>query len=299
MVYTYTMSRRIFLTLTVIALYSAGCVPAISVRPALDAGVYPEPPLNAITFWGHATSYIDVGGYGIVTDPVFAGAYSPFHRRTIPAPPEQAYDQTRLILISHAHLDHLHPKTLDRFTDGTVVLCPEPSVSHVDDLGLVVRPMLPGDTYEFPGGKITAVPAHHPGGRLSLKARHDGRALGYVIETEESTIYYSGDTEYYAGLAEIGRQFEPDVAIININGHLNSSDAMLAIAALGTPKVIPSHFGAYAGSNARHSSEWRAELMAEMRQMIIPLDVGDSYFLPVPDRGVVASGTVAETPTLQ
>ena len=149
------------------------------------------------------------------------------------------------------------------------------------------------------GSSDTPHPAHHPGGRLSLKARHDGRALGYVIETEESTIYYSGDTEYFAGLAEIGRQFEPDVAIVNINGHLNSHDAILAIAALGTPKVIPTHCGAYAGSNARHSPEWRADLMAEMGQMIIPLSVGDSHFLPVPDRGIIASGTAAETPALQ
>ena len=134
---------------------------------------------------------------------------------------------------------------------------------------------------------------------MSLKARHDGRALGYVIETEESTIYYSGDTEYYAGLAEIGREFKPDIAIVNINGHLNSEEAILAIAALGTPKVIPTHFGAYAGSNARHSPEWRADLMAEMGRMIIPLGVGDSHSLPVPDRGVIASGATDETPTLQ
>jgi L-ascorbate metabolism protein UlaG (beta-lactamase superfamily) len=274
-------------------------VPAISVRPALDAGLYPEPPLNAITFWGHATSYIDVSGYGIVTDPVFAGAYSPFHRRTIPSPPEYAYDQTRLILISHAHFDHLHPGTLEKFTEGTVVLCPVPAANHVDEMGLEVQPMEPWETYEFTGGTVTAVPAHHPGGRLSLKARHDGRALGYVIETEESTIYYSGDTEYFAGLAEIGRAFDIDVAIVNINGHLNSYDAILAIAAIGMPKVIPTHHGAYAGSNARRSPEWRADLMAEMGETIIPLGVGDSHFLPVPDRGVVASSSPGESEPVQ
>jgi L-ascorbate metabolism protein UlaG (beta-lactamase superfamily) len=264
-------------------------VPAISVQPVIDAELYAEPPLNAITFWGHASSYIDVGGYGIITDPVFAGAYSPFHRRKIPTPPSHAFDQTRLILISHAHFDHLHPKTLDQFADGTVVLCPEPSANHVDDLGLEVQVMKPGDVYHIPGGTVTAVPAHHPGGRLSLKARHDGRALGYVIETDESTVYYTGDTEYFAGLVEIGREFDPDIVILNVNGHLNSDDALLAIAALGMPKVIPSHYGAYAGSNARNSPEWHAELVEKLGSVIVPLAVGESHPLPFPDRGIVAS----------
>jgi L-ascorbate metabolism protein UlaG (beta-lactamase superfamily) len=273
-------------------------VPAINVQPTLDAGLYPEPPINAITFWGHATSYIDIGGYGIITDPVFAGAYSPFHRRTIPSPPAHAFDQTRLILISHAHFDHLHPKTLDQFADGTVVLCPEPSVGHLDDLGLTVQAMEPGDIYEFPGGTVTAVPAHHPGGRLSLKARHDGRALGYVIETEESTVYYTGDTEYYGGLATVGRRFDPDIVILNLNAHLNSRDALLAVAALGMPKVIPTHYGAYAGSNSRNSPEWRADLMAELGSQVIPLAVGESHNLPLPDRGIMAAGGAGDPTAL-
>ena len=63
--------------------------------------------------------------------------------------------------------------------------------------------MRPGDEYPFPGGKIVAVPAHHPGGRNSIKANHDGDALGYVVYTPTKRIYYSGDTEYFQGMFDI------------------------------------------------------------------------------------------------
>ena len=215
-----------------------------------------------------------------LTDPVFEDSYSPWHGRKIPAPPPSAYDQTDIILISHAHRDHLHPRSIARFSSGTVILCPEPSAMHVDDLGHEVRVMSPGDEYEFPGGNIVAVPAHHPGGRNSFRAGHDGDALGYVIRTSSRTIYYSGDTEHFPGLYDIGRKYRPDIAILNINTHLNSYDAVLAIGALGAPTVIPSHFGASGGTNARRSPGWRAELGRLIGEVVVPLGVGESLPLP-------------------
>ena len=268
--------RRSTGILLILGFSISGCSPAFLANPGIDPELYPEPQTNTITFWGHATSYIDVGGVGIVTDPVFEDSYSPWHGRKIPAPPSSAYDQTDIILISHAHRDHLHPRSIARFSKGTVVLCPEPSAKHLDDLGLEVRVMKPGDEYEFAGGKIVAVPAHHPGGRNSFRANHDGDALGYVIHTSSQTIYYSGDTAYFPGLSDIGLAHHPDVVILNINGHLNSYEAILAIGALGAPTVIPTHFGAYGGSNARRSPGWREELQRLMGETIVSLEVGES-----------------------
>lgn len=269
--------RRGTWTILALGLSIFGCSPAFLANPGIDPELYPEPSRNAITFWGHATSYIDVGGVGIVTDPVFEDGYSPWHGRKIPSPPTSAYDQTDIILISHAHRDHLQPKSIARFSEGTVILCPEPSAKYVDDLDLEVRVMKPGDEYEFAGGRIVAVPAHHPGGRNSFRANHDGDALGYVIHTSSQTIYYSGDTAYFPGLHDIGRAHQPDVVILNINVHLNSYEAILAIGALGVPTVIPTHFGAYAGSNARRSPAWRDELQRLMGETIVSLEVGESY----------------------
>ena len=257
----------------------AGYVAPTNAKLAIDPLLYPEPPRNAITFWGHACAYIDIGGFGIVTDPVFARRYAIIRRRLIAAPPRESFDQAEVVLISHAHQDHLNPKTLARFTPGTIVLCPRPAAKYVAGLGLRVRVMRPGDEFDFPGGTIVAVAAHHPGGRHSLKARSDGRALGYIIRGPRNTIYYSGDTDYFTGIAAIGSKYRPDIALLNINAHLHSEDAVFAIAGLGMPSVVPMHLGAYDGKSTRLGPRWRAELVGALGSTIVPLEVGESISL--------------------
>jgi len=197
----------------------------------------------------------------------------------IPAPPPGAYDQTSVILISHAHQDHLQPRTLGQFPRSAVVLCPAPSARYVPEGGPGVRVMRPGDVYRFPGGSIIAVAARHPGGRSSLKARSDGRALGYVIRTPRSTIYYSGDTEYFPGIERVGSAYRPDVAILNATRHLPTPDVVHAVFSLGVSKVILTHWGAYDGPTGRKALRRHEELLALLGPVALPLDVGESVAL--------------------
>ncbi|MGE5179467.1 MAG: MBL fold metallo-hydrolase [Bacteroidota bacterium] len=271
-------SPRTTLVVLLLAL-TAGCAPALFVKTRPDASLYHEPPASAITFWGHASVYIDVDGYGIVTDPVFGARYSPFNGRRIPTPPPEAYDQTRLILISHAHQDHLQPSTIARFSAASTILCPAPSEKYVVGLGPHVRVMRPGDVYEFPGGSVVAVVADHPGGRWSTTPHADGGALGYVIRTAKRTIYYSGDTEYFDGFAKIGAEFKPDVAILNVNAHLKPADALRAEEALGCPRVIASHEGAYGGRAGTKGLRWHDEFLGLAGGLAAPLRVGESVAL--------------------
>jgi len=252
------------------------CAPGFLGNSGVSPALFPEPARNAITFWGHATCYLDVDGFGIVTDPVFGKSYSPFHARKIPAPPEADIARTRVILISHAHQDHLDPGTLRRFPPGTLVLCPPPSAKYLDGLGLTVRVMHPGDEVAIPGGRIVAVPADHPGGRYSLAAAPDGRALGYVVHALGHSVYYSGDTEYWEGMFDIRRTQEPDIAILNINVHLHGDDALLAAAALGYPRVLAGHHGAYRGSNSRRAPRWRRGLHRLLEDAVW-MRVGETY----------------------
>ncbi len=263
---------------------AAGCVPAFLPKPRIDRALYSEPPNDAITFWGHACAYIDIEGFGIVTDPVFTESYAIIRRRLIPAPPRESFDQADMVMISHAHQDHLNPETLARFTPGTTVLCPWPAAKYVAGLGLRVRVMRPGDEFAFPGGTIVAVAAHHPGGRMSLKARSDGRALGYIIRGPKITVYYSGDTEYFPGIAAIGTRYRPDIALLNVNAHLHSEDAIFAVAGLGVPYVVPMHLGAYDGKSKRLGPRWRAELVDALGSTVIPLEIGESFPLTQVER---------------
>lgn len=263
------------LFLFAIAMYPFAGPSRALAEPDLSA----PPAANAITFWGHSTCYIDIDGLGIVTDPVLSNGYSPLHRRKAPIPPPESYQDADIVLISHAHHDHLNKPTLRRFSNSVTVLCPAPCAEIIRKLGKRVIVMAPGEAYEIPGGQIVAVAAHHPGGRNSTNAEPDGRALGFVIRTAYGTIYYSGDTDYFTGIAEVGAEHRPDLVLLNVNGHLPARDAFRAFRDLGSPRVIPIHAGGYGGPKAGMNLRQHAEFKELLGPLALPLRVGECHSL--------------------
>ena len=61
----------------------------------------------SITWWGHATATIEIGGLRVLTDPVLTHRLAHLRRigGPIPAPSAALAD---IVLISHLHADHLH-----------------------------------------------------------------------------------------------------------------------------------------------------------------------------------------------
>jgi L-ascorbate metabolism protein UlaG (beta-lactamase superfamily) len=102
-----------------------------------------------------------------------------------------------------------------------------------------------------------------------------------VIVTPHATIFYSGDTDYCSTFADVGHTYAPDIAILNVNGHLPPVDAARAAAALRAPIVIPSHWGAYgywlAGGNRHPRGQHELETLLGRRLHI--LQVGESMAL--------------------
>jgi L-ascorbate metabolism protein UlaG (beta-lactamase superfamily) len=254
---------------------------------APDPGLFPTPERNAVTFWGHACCYIDVDGFGIVMDPVFEKTAG-VRRRKVGAPPRESYRGARVVLITHAHADHLSAKTLETFPPGTVVLGPPSVAEHIGALGFEVHAMKPGESYAYPGGRVIAVAALHGGGRWGLRSKADGRALGWVIETPYGTVFCSGDTGYFEGFAEVGKNHSPDVAILNVNGHLRSTSAVSAALDTRARIVIPVHFGVYGwlGLGEPKSPRDYDELARLLGPLLVTLRLGES--LPLP--GVAPAG---------
>jgi L-ascorbate metabolism protein UlaG (beta-lactamase superfamily) len=241
-----------------------------------------DPPQHGhLTFWGHSSCYLELGGFGFAIDPVFEPGYSPIHRREVPPPPPGALDEVRIVLISHSHPDHLSPNTLETLPDSALVLCPPPAAAHVEPTGLSYRVMKPWEVLRFPGGAVVAIPALHPGGRsgLEVEASLNGGALGYIIHTRGLTLCYTGDTNYFEGMQRIGDRFHPDIVLLNLNAHLHGKDAAQAVHDLGDPVVIPIHWGAYGGTNAMLGPGWREDLRQRLGEQVTLLGVGQTLRL--------------------
>jgi L-ascorbate metabolism protein UlaG (beta-lactamase superfamily) len=83
--------------------------------------------------------------------------------------------------------------------------------------------------------------------------------VGYVVRCGPWTIYHSGDTLVYDGLAERLRPLGVDVALLPINGraperrvagNMNAQEAAALAHAIGVRTVIPCHYDMFTFNTA-------------------------------------------------
>ncbi|HEX8951916.1 MAG TPA: MBL fold metallo-hydrolase, partial [Polyangia bacterium] len=220
----------------------------------------PPPPIPipasgecSLTFIGHATALIRYARARLLTDPLFARSLYTLRRLRPAGLPDGALESIDVVLISHAHADHLHAASLERVaaSSGRAATIVAPAGVRVPPLGFRdVIPMRAGDVVSVAGLEITAVAAKH---RVGLFGR--GRALGYVVRGDGPTVYFAGESGYFSGFMEVGARYRPDVALLPIGGyrpnalrrdHLSPLDALYALEDLGAQLMVPIHHGAFA-----------------------------------------------------
>ena len=161
-----------------------------------------------------------------------------------------------VVASTHAHTDHLDPDTLLpilRANPDLVLVIPEANRALVADrLGLAPeRPvgLDAGQAMESGPFRLTAVPAAHEQIDRDEAGRH--RYLGYVIQAGPWTLYHSGDTIRYPGMAERLAPFRIDLALLPINGraperrvagNLDGPQAARLAHDTGARLVIPCHY---------------------------------------------------------
>src|SRR5579863_5794693 len=104
-------------------------------------------------------------------------------------------------------------------------------------------PLNAGQTIEKKGFDITAVPAAHE--KLEKDDRGRNIYLGYVVRAGPWTVYHSGDTVVYDGMAQLLRPHGIDVAILPINGkvgNMGGVDAARLAKEIGAKLAVPCHY---------------------------------------------------------
>jgi L-ascorbate metabolism protein UlaG (beta-lactamase superfamily) len=165
---------------------------------------------------------------------------------------------------THNHTDHLDGETLGpllRVNPFLQLVVPEANREFVAQR-LGIPPTQPlgldaGQSVEVAGFRFHAVPAAHEALDRDRHGRHI--YLGYVVQFGEWTIYHSGDTVRYDGMAEILRQWPIDVALLPINGrgperrvagNLWGREAAALARDIGARVVIPCHYEMFAFNTA-------------------------------------------------
>lgn len=199
-----------------------------------------------IEFVGHATVAVDLDGVRILTDPLLRNRV--VHLRRVVPVDLRSRRGVDVVLISHAHYDHLDLPSLERLGKEIPVVVPR-------GLGRMLRRRRFQSVLEVDVGEsiaigelvIRAVPAEHPGSRNPFGVSAD--ALGYVL-TGSRSVYFAGDTDLFAGMAELG---PVDLGLVPISGwgpglgpgHLDPERAARAVALVRPAVVVPIHWGTY------------------------------------------------------
>lgn len=194
------------------------------VRPAIVPDLSDWHKHELAAAWiGHATVLLRVGGMNVLTDPVMSsrigvgmGLMTLGPRRFVaPALNFKQLPRLDLMLISHAHFDHLDRPTLTRLSKSIPVITAHRTHDLVHDLGFrTVTELQWGESVQLGDLKVTSRQVKHWGARTFYD--HQRGFNAYLLEAGKRRVLYGGDTAYFDGFSDIGGV---DLAILGIGAY--------------------------------------------------------------------------------
>ena len=212
-----------------------------------------EPHQTGVTWLGHAGFLLQLGGKNILIDPNWALWHGPVKRVIHPSLGIKDLPYIDLVLITHAHFDHLHMPSLRAIATGQPIVVPQGVGSVVKNCAFSkVIELNYWDKVKFDNIEVTFTPARHWGARFI----HDTyrKFGGYLISSGKQTVFHCGDSSLFDGFTEIGKRAEIDVALMPIGAylapsgravHMNPEEALEAFDMLGGKNMVPMHYGTF------------------------------------------------------
>jgi N-acyl-phosphatidylethanolamine-hydrolysing phospholipase D len=220
---------------------------------------------STLTWIGHATFLLQLGGVNILTDPHLTERASPLSfagpkRHVPPALDFEALPRIDIVVVSHSHYDHLDRATLRRLAKqaggppryfvglGLKRWAQSAGIPNVDELDW-------GDSVEMMALKLHFVPVQH----WSMRTPWDrNRTLwgAWVIEHQGRRYFFGGDFGYSQDLADAAARFGGfDLALIPIGAyeprwfmktnHVNPEEAVQAHLDLRARYSVGMHWGTF------------------------------------------------------
>jgi L-ascorbate metabolism protein UlaG (beta-lactamase superfamily) len=210
----------------------------------------------AAAWLGHATVLLRVGEMTILTDPVLCnrvgiglGLITGGPRRHVaPALAVRELPPIDLMLISHAHFDHLDRPTLVKLDKNIPVITAGGTFDLIRDLGFRrVAELRWGESTTLHGIKVTAQKVAHWGARTFYDSHRGYNA--YLIEAGKKRVLYGGDTAYHDFFKEVGKV---DLAVLGIGGydpylasHATPEQAWAMANHLNADHLLPMHHSTF------------------------------------------------------
>jgi L-ascorbate metabolism protein UlaG (beta-lactamase superfamily) len=162
-----------------------------------------------LSYIGHASFLVQTAGLNLLLDPVWSERASPFRfvgpkRVNDPGVPFPDLPPIDVVLVSHAHYDHLDAATLSRLaaTHRPRVITPlgNDAIMTRHDAAIAAEAYDWRQTARLgPETTVTLVPTRHWSAR-SLSDRNMSLWASFVIEAPAGRVYFVGDSGYGDGV---------------------------------------------------------------------------------------------------
>jgi N-acyl-phosphatidylethanolamine-hydrolysing phospholipase D len=280
-----TIYRVYLMSLLALVIFISGCWPVRVGMKHIGNSFFGEPEkvknkikdpvkdnVRFSALWvGHSTVLVQIDDKVILVDPVFEDVISGVVMRKVEAGLDmESIPKLDLLLVSHAHMDHMSLESLkkldDRFPAAKLVFprgaeeyLPSYDMEMVRlETGNSEKRNYVGETKIINGIKVTAVFALHQGGRYGLDSYtwNVPGCTGYIFEYNGITVFYGGDTTYdEKAYKSLGSRFDINLALIPVGPcrdcetdgsyyHLASLGALKVFDELKADFMIPVHYGA-------------------------------------------------------
>jgi L-ascorbate metabolism protein UlaG (beta-lactamase superfamily) len=192
-----------------------------------------------LTYFGHSTFQIDTGDTTLLFDPFFED-----NPHTETTADDVAPD---VVLVSHAHFDHFAdvPAVVD---NGDPVV-----VSNFEIITRVqqehdheaVQPLNEGGSVDFEWGTVEAVHARHTSSFPD--GSYGGVPEGFVLDLDEATVYFTGDTAPFVEMEWIGETYDVDVMLAPVGDVVTMGvEGAIQTAEMVEPTaVVPLHYDTF------------------------------------------------------
>ncbi|MFA5026502.1 MAG: MBL fold metallo-hydrolase [Candidatus Methylomirabilota bacterium] len=249
------------------------------------------------TWIGHSSYLINLEGTTILADPVFSAKVGVSllgvatlgpERFVPPALRFDALPPIDLVVISHAHMDHLDIPTLKRLPRDVPVILARDTAEFLDDLGFTnLRELDWGQSAEVRGVRVEALPVKHWGRRYPWDRERGYNGL--LLAKEGRSVLFGGDTAFTDQLPKALGARPVDLVMLPIgaydpyiHSHASPEQAWEMFHAMKARYLAPMHWRTFRLSR-EHPFEPYSRLVGAVNgsaDRIALHNVGDTWSLP-------------------
>lgn len=219
------------------------------------------------TYLGHSCFLLDIQGKQLLFDPFITQNPLAHHL-------DIASIQPDYVLISHAHGDHIADVEFFAKQSSCSLIANFEIINHFARKGMEGFAMNSGGSHHFLFGTVTMTHAYHSSSFPD--GSYGGNPNGFLIETNEGCVFYSGDTSLSMDFSLIGERYAINLAVLPIGNvfTMDHIDAARATKMLKANRMMGVHFDTFPPITINHDAV-KTYMESEGISFILP-EIGET-----------------------